>query len=59
VDAANIVPVECGTIARAWTPSMVLTSGAFQNGTAAVLAQTVNTQPWVTTASATSAVKLY
>jgi hypothetical protein len=59
VDAANIVPVECATIARPWTASMVLTSGAFQNGSATVSAQTVNTQPWVTPASATSAVKLY
>jgi hypothetical protein len=59
VDAANIVPVECGTIARPWTASMVLTSGAFQNGSATVSAQTVTTQPWVTPTSATSAVKLY
>jgi hypothetical protein len=59
VDAANIVPVECGTIARPWTASMVLTSGAFQNGGASVSAQTVSTQPWVTPASATSTVKLY
>jgi hypothetical protein len=59
VDAANIVPVECGTIPRPWSASMVLTSGAFQNGSAAASAQTVNTQPWVTPASATSAVKLY
>ena len=59
VDAANIVPVECGTIARPWSASMVLTSGAFQNGSATGSAQTVNTQPWVTAASATGAVKLY
>ena len=59
VDAANIVPVECGTIARPWTASMVLTSGAFQNGSATVSAQTIGTPPWVTPASGTSAVKLY
>ena len=59
VDAANIVPVECGTTARPWTASMVLTSGAFQNGSATASAQTVNSQPWVTPASATSAAKLY
>ena len=59
VDAANIVPVECSTSARPWTASMVLTSGAFQNGSATVSAQTIGTQPWVTPASATSAVKLY
>ena len=59
VDAANIVPVECGTTTRPWSASMVLTSGAFQNGSATVSAQTVSAQPWVTPASATSAVKLY
>src|SRR6185503_3832676 len=34
VDAANIVPVDCGTVARPWTASMVLTNGSFQNGNA-------------------------
>jgi hypothetical protein len=59
VDAANIVPVDCGTSARPWTASMVLTSGAFQNGSATASAQTVNTSPWVTPQSATGTVKLY
>ena len=59
VDAANVVPVECGTIARPWSASMVLTSGSFQNGSAEASAQTYNMQPWVTPVSASSAVKLY
>ena len=59
VDAANIVPVECGTTARPWTASMVLTSGAFLNGSANASAQTVNQSPWVTPAGATAPVKLY
>jgi len=38
---------------------MVLTESAFQIGTAAATAQTVDAEPWVASASASGAVKLY
>ena len=38
---------------------MVLTEGAFQNGTAAATAQVFEAEPWVSAATQSGAVKLY
>ena len=59
VHAAATVPVQCSTTPRMWSASMVLTDGAFQNGTASAMAQTFDAEPWVATATAASAVKLF
>ena len=57
--AATTEPVVCGTTPRPWSASMVLTDGAFQVGTATATAVTFEAQPWVASASASAAVKLY
>jgi hypothetical protein len=59
IHSAATEPVACGPTARPWSASMVLTEGAFQIGTAAATAQTVDAEPWVASASASGAVKLY
>jgi len=59
VDAAAIVPVDCTTTARPWIASMVLTSGSFESGSGDAVAQTVYTEPWVSSASASARVKMY
>jgi hypothetical protein len=59
VHAAATVPVQCSTTPRPWTASMMTTDGAFQNGTGTVTAATFGMEPWVKSASATSAVKMF
>jgi hypothetical protein len=59
VHAASTVPFECSTTARPFSASMVLTEGAFQNGTAQASVLTFDAEPWVTPASATASVKLF
>ena len=59
VHAASTVPVQCTTTPRMWSASMVLTDGAFQVGTAAATAYTLNAEKWVAPASASGAVKLF
>lgn len=59
VHAASDVAVACGTTARPWSASMVLTDGSFQNGSATATAQTFEAEPWVAPASASAAVKLF
>jgi hypothetical protein len=59
VHAAATEPIACTTIARPWSASMVLTDGAFQNGSATATAQTLDAEPWVASAAASSEVKLY
>jgi hypothetical protein len=59
VDAAAIVPVECTTGVRPWSALMVLTSGAFNTGSAQAKAQTVYTPGWVSPSSAAALVKMY
>lgn len=63
VDATAMVPVECTTVARPWTVSVVLTSGELENGWADAVATTVDAASWVTSwvtsASVEAQVKLY
>jgi hypothetical protein len=59
VHAAALVPVQCSTTPRMWSASMVLTEGAFQNGTASATTQIVDAEPWVAPATASGAVKLF
>jgi len=59
IHSAATEPVACGPTAGPWSASMVLTEGAFQNGTAAATAVTFDAEPWVASASASRDVKLY
>jgi len=59
VHSAATEPIACTTVARPWSASMVLTDGAYQNGSATATAQTFDAEPWVTSASASANVKLY
>ena len=59
VHSAAAEPVACGPTTRPWSASMVLTEGAFQNGTATATAQTLDAEPWVAPATASHGVKLY
>ena len=59
IHSAATEPVACGPTAGPWSASMVLTEGAFQNGTAAATAVTLDAEPWVGSASASRDVKLY
>jgi hypothetical protein len=59
IHAASTTPVTCSTVARPWSALMVLSSGAFENGSGQASAQTYLTPGWVSPASASKAVKLY
>jgi hypothetical protein len=59
VSATSTVPFACSTTPRPFSASMVLTSGAFENGTAQATVRTVDAENWVTPASVTGAVKLF
>ena len=56
--AAAASHVSCGTTPKAWSQQMVLTEGAWQNGSAQATAQTYQTPEWVTPASVAGAVKI-
>jgi hypothetical protein len=58
VHSASDIPVTCTTTAKAWSATMTLTNGAWQNGAARATAQTFLTPDWVTPASAAGAVKI-
>jgi hypothetical protein len=58
VHAAAAPTVNCGTTPTTWAQKMILTDGAWQNGTAQATAQTYQTPEWVAPASVAGAVKI-
>ncbi len=58
VHAAAAPTVSCGTTPRTWAQKMILTEGAWQNGSAQATAQTYEAPEWVAAASAAGAVKI-
>ncbi len=58
VHSAATPEVTCGPTAKSWAQKMILTEGAWQNGTANATAQTYQVPEWVTPASAASVVKI-
>ena len=58
VHSASDIPVTCTTTATAWSATMTLTDGAWQNGAARATAQTFQTPDWVTPAGKAGAVKI-
>jgi hypothetical protein len=59
VQGSASTQMECGPITKPWSVLIAPTSGAFINGSGTASAETRDTEPRVTPASATSAVKLY
>ena len=59
VHAHSDVPVECSTTARTFSASMMLSEGAFENGSAAAEVHTLGAEPWITPASATGTVRMF
>ena len=57
VHAAAAPTASCGTTPRTWAQKMILTEGAWQNGSAQATAQTSEAAEWVAPASAAGAVK--
>ena len=58
VHAAAAPQVTCGTTPTAWAQKMILTEGAWLNGSARATAQTYQAPEWVAQASAAGAVKV-
>jgi hypothetical protein len=58
VHAAAAPQVTCGTTPTAWAQKMILTEGAWLNGSARATAQTYEAPEWVAQASAAGAVKV-